>query len=85
MYISLHICTSSLVNQDFFSVESVKYFANVMKKLFPSKAFANNTISHFGDSIEGKRVTAVNELNGSDCGDATEETDKSDYDYKVRL
>ena len=41
--------------------------------------------SHSGDYIEGKLVTAVDELKVPDCGNATEETekdakvDKSDY------
>jgi hypothetical protein len=52
-----------LVNQDFLSVEPVNYFVkvftNVMKKLFPSKLLAKETISHCGDSIEGKLVTDV--------------------------
>ena len=53
----------------------VKVFTNVMKKLFPSKSLAKDTIS--GDSIEGKLVTAVNELKGGpDCGNATEESEK---------
>jgi hypothetical protein len=46
VYISVHICTSRLVNQD------------------------------CGDSIEGKVVNDVDELKGSDCGNATEETEK---------
>ena len=61
-YISGHICTSNLVNQNF-SVEPLNYlakvFTNVMKELFPSKSFAEETISHCGDSIEGKLVTVV--------------------------
>ena len=57
-----------MVNQDFLSVEPVNYFVkvftNVMKKLFPSKSLDKETISHCGDSIEGKLVTAVDELKG---------------------
>ena len=70
VYRSVHICTSRLVNQDFLSVKpvSVNYFAKVfiivIKKSFPSKAFARDAISHCGDSIEGKLVTAVDELKG---------------------
>jgi len=90
VYRSVHICTSILVNQDFLSVEPVNYFVkvftNVMKKLFPSKSLDKETISHCGDSIEGKLVTAVDELKGGpDCGNATEgsekdaEVEKSDY------
>jgi hypothetical protein len=95
LYITGHICTSRLVNQDFFSVEPVNYFAkvftNVMKKFFPSKSFAKDTFSHSEDSIEAKLVTAVEELKGSDCGDATEETEKvadaehSDYEYESKF
>jgi hypothetical protein len=33
-------------------------------------------ISHCEDSIEGKVVTAVDELKEPDCGNATEETEK---------
>jgi hypothetical protein len=55
-----------LVNKDFLSVEPVNYFVkvftNVMKKLFPSKSLSMDTIS--GESIDGKLVTAVNELKG---------------------
>jgi hypothetical protein len=43
-----------------------------MKKLFPGKSFAKDAISHRGDSIEGKLVTAVDELKVPDCGNATE-------------
>jgi hypothetical protein len=35
-----------------------------------------DAISHCGDSIEGKVVTAVDELKVPDCGNATEETEK---------
>ena len=35
-----------------------------------------DAISHCGDSIEGKVVTAVDELKEPDCGNATEETEK---------
>ena len=42
----------------------------------PSKAVARYAISHCGDSIEGKPVTAVDELKCPDCGNATEETEK---------
>jgi hypothetical protein len=68
---------------------SVNYFTKVLiiaiKKPFPSKADARCAISHCGDSMEGKLVIAVDELNGPDCGNATEETEmdaeveKSDY------
>jgi hypothetical protein len=37
---------------------------------------AKDVISHCGDSIEGKLVTAVDELKEPDCGNATEETEK---------
>ena len=37
---------------------------------------AKDAISHCGDSIEGKVVTAVDELKEPDCGNATEETEK---------
>ena len=47
-----------------------------MKKLFPGKSFAKDAISHRGDSIEGKLVTAVDELKVPDCGNATEQTEK---------
>jgi hypothetical protein len=47
-----------------------------MKKLLPCKSFAKDTISHCGDSIEGKLMTAVDELIGVACGNATEETEK---------
>ena len=53
-----------------------KVFIIVIKKPFPSKAVARYAISHCGDSIEGKHVTAVDELKGPDCGNATEETEK---------
>ena len=43
-----------------------------MKKLFAGKSFAKDAISHRGDSIEGKLVTAVDELKVPDCGNATE-------------
>ena len=39
-----------------------KVFTHVNKKLFPSKSFAKDAISHCGDSIESKVVTAVDEL-----------------------
>ena len=32
--------------------------------------------THCGDPIEGKLVTAVDELKGPDCGNATEETER---------
>ena len=48
-----------------------------MKKLFRSKSLA-----HCGDSIEGELVTAVDELRGPDCGNATKETEN---DAEVRL
>ena len=59
---------------------SVNYFTKVfiivIKKPFPSKAVARYAISHCGDSIEGKPVTADDELKCPDCGNATEETEK---------
>jgi hypothetical protein len=59
---------------------SVNYFSKVfiivIMKPFPSKAVARYAISHCGDSIEGKLVTADDELKGPDCGNATEETEK---------
>jgi hypothetical protein len=82
VYRSVHIFTSSLVCKYFLSVKhvSVNYFTKgfiiVIKKPFPSKAVARYAISHCGDSIEGKLVTAVDELKGPDCGNATEETEK---------
>ena len=53
-----------------------KVFTHVNKKLFPSKSLAKDVISHCGDSIEGKVVTAVDELKKPNCGIATEETEK---------
>ena len=43
-----------------------------MKKLFPGNPLAKNAISHCGDTIEGKLVTAVDELKVPDCGNVTE-------------
>jgi hypothetical protein len=92
VYRSVHIFTSSLVCKDLINVKhaSVNYFTEVfiivIKKPFPSKAVARYAISHCGDSIEGKPVTAVDLLICPDCGNATEETEKdamvekSDYD-----
>jgi hypothetical protein len=40
---------------------------------------AKDAISHCEDSIEGKVVTADDELKEPDCSNATEETEKSDY------
>jgi hypothetical protein len=37
---------------------------------------AKDATSHCGDSIEGKVVTAVDELKEPDCDNATEETEK---------
>jgi hypothetical protein len=37
---------------------------------------AKDAISHCGDSIKGKIVTAVDELKEPNCGNATEETEK---------
>ena len=82
VYRSVHICTSSLVCKDFLSVEpvSVNYFTKVfiivIKKPFPSKAVARYAISHCGDSIEGKLVTVVDELKGSDRGNAREDIER---------
>jgi hypothetical protein len=53
-----------------------KVFNHVNKKLLPSTSLAKDAISHCGDSIEGKVVIAVDELKESDCGKATEETEK---------
>ena len=47
-----------------------------MKKLFPGKSLAKDVISHRGDSIEVKLVTAVDELKVPDCGNETEQTEK---------
>jgi hypothetical protein len=44
----------------------------VIKKPFPSKAFARDAISHCGDSID----TAVDELKVPDCCSSKEETEK---------
>ena len=41
-----------------------KIFTIVIKKLFPSKSFARDAISHCQDSMKGKLVTAVDELKG---------------------
>ena len=75
MYRSVHICTSNLVHTDFLQLlHQGLHLCN--KKLFPSKSLAEDAISHCGDSIEGKVVTAVDELKEPDCGNATEETEK---------
>ena len=56
-----------------FSVNNFsKVYIIVLKKPFPSKAFARDDIFHCGDSIE----TAVDELKGSDCGNASEDTER---------
>ena len=61
-----------LVKQDFLSLVPVNYFANVFtnvtNKLFPNNSFTKDTISHCGDLIEGKLLTAVVELKGPNCG-----------------
>ena len=77
MYRSVHICTSRIFFNYF-----AKVFTHVNKKLFPSKSLAKDAISHCGDSIEGKVVTAVDELKEPDCGNATEETEKDFEDEK---
>ena len=41
-----------------------------------SSQTSQDAIVHCGDSIEGKRVTGVDELKMPDCGYATEETEK---------
>ena len=70
VYRSVHICTSSFVNQDDLAVEPVNYFnkvfTNAIKKLFPSNSFAKDAIFHCGDFIKSKLVTAVDELKGPD-------------------
>jgi hypothetical protein len=56
-----------------FSVNNFsKVYIIVIKKPFPSKAFARDAIFHCGDSIE----TAVDELKVPDCGNAKGETMK---------
>jgi hypothetical protein len=55
----------------------VEFFAIVIKKLFTSKSFTRDAISHNLDSIEGKLVTAVHELKWPDCGNTTKETEKN--------
>ena len=81
MYRSVHICICSLVNQNFLYVKPanyfVEFFAIVIKKLFTSKSFTRDAISHDRDSIEGKLVTAVDELKWPDCGNTTTETEKN--------
>jgi hypothetical protein len=37
---------------------------------------ARDAISHCGDSIEGKLLTAVDELKGPEFGNATDETER---------
>jgi S-ribosylhomocysteine lyase LuxS involved in autoinducer biosynthesis len=71
VYRSVHICTSRIFFNYF-----AKVFTHVNNKLFPSKSLAKDAISHCGDSIEGKVVTAVDELKEPECGNATEETEK---------
>jgi hypothetical protein len=75
VYRSVHICTSSLVHRDFLQLLR-QGLHPCNKKLFPSKSLAKDAISHCGDSIEGKVVTALDELKEPDCGNATEETEK---------
>jgi hypothetical protein len=75
VYRSVHSCTSSLVHQDFLQL-LCQGLHPVNKKLFSSKSLAKDAISHCGDSIEGKVVTALDELKEPDCGNATEETEK---------
>ena len=61
-----------MVNQNFLYVKPanyfVEFFAIVIKKLFTSKLFTRDVIFYDRDSIEGKLVTAVDELKGLDCG-----------------
>jgi hypothetical protein len=78
-----------LVDQNFLSVKPanyfVEFFATVINKLFTSKSFTRDAISHDRDSIEGKLMTAVDDLKWHDCGNTTKETEtnaeveKSDY------
>jgi hypothetical protein len=89
VYRSVHICICSLVDKNILYVKPannfVKFFAIVIKKLFTSKSFTWDAISHNRDYIEGKLVTAVDKLKWPDCGNTTKETeknaevDKSDY------
>ena len=46
----------------------------IIKNLFPSKSFAKDAIFHCEDSIEGKRVTIVDELKEHGCSNAIKET-----------
>jgi hypothetical protein len=72
VYRSVHICTSSLVNQDFLQL----LCQGLPQCKEETLSLAKDAISHCGDSIEGKVVTAVEELKEPDCGNATEETEK---------
>jgi hypothetical protein len=54
-----------------------EFFAIVIKKLFTSKSFTRDANSHDRDSIEGKLVSAVDELKWPDCGKTTKETEKN--------
>ena len=72
MYRSVHICTSSLVNQDFLHL--LRQGLHQCKE--ETLSLAKDAISHCGDSSEGKVVTAVDELKEPDCGNATEVTEK---------
>jgi hypothetical protein len=71
VYRSVHICTSRIFFNYF-----AKVFTHVNKKLFPRKLLAKDAISHCGDSIEDKVMTAVDELKEPNCGNSTEETEK---------
>ena len=82
MYRSVHICTSSLVNQDFLQLLSQGLHQCKEKTL----SLAKDAISHYGDSIEGKVVTAVDELKEPDYGNATDYFDEDTNDMdKLRL
>jgi hypothetical protein len=72
VYRSVHICTSSLVNQDFLQLLCQGLHQCKEETL----SLAKDAIYHCGDSIEGKVVTAVDELKEPDFGNATEETEK---------
>jgi hypothetical protein len=66
--------TIILDNQGFLSVEPVNYFVKVFTN---EETLSSKLLAHCGDSIEGKHVTAVDELKGGlECGNATEESEK---------
>ena len=70
-----------MVNQNFLYVKPanyfVEFFAIVIKKLFTSKLFTRDAIFYDRDSIEGKLVTAVDELKWHDFVNTTKETEKN--------